>query len=120
MHNSRNFESRFRIDVLDLPAYPIFMTLLKRPPYSMNKLAGRRSWNGTGGATASSSTLSGPPEYSAVLLVPAESLAESKFHFFRTPAPRNNRGTPHASDAALRRNRTKTLIPSWWDWHVSS
>ena len=32
MHNSRNFESRFRIDVLDLPAYPIFMTLIEAAP----------------------------------------------------------------------------------------
>jgi len=32
VHNSRNFESRFRIDVLDVPAYPIFMTLIEAAP----------------------------------------------------------------------------------------
>ena len=32
VHNLRNFESRFRIDVLDLPAYPIFMTSIEAAP----------------------------------------------------------------------------------------
>ena len=119
VHNLRNFESRFRIDVLFLPAYPIFMKSIEAAPIIDEQTCwqavlerDRRSDGKFVYAVRSTEIFCRPS-------CPAESLAGSKFRFIRTRPPPNNRGTAHASDAALRKNRAKTLIPSWWDRHVS-
>jgi hypothetical protein len=119
VNNSRNFESRFRIDVLDLPAYPIFMTSIEAAPILDEQTCwqavlerDRRSDGKFVYAVRSTGIFCRPS-------CPSRKPRREQVSFFPDPGAAQHRGTAHASDAALRKNRAKTLIPSWWVRHVS-
>ena len=116
--NLRDFESHFRIDGLNLEAYPKSMTSVEAPQILVDQTCWQSVWNETGRATAGSFTQSGPPGYIAALPAPAGSPGESRSPFPQTPTPRKNRDTGLANDVVPKKHQAKTRTPGWSAWHM--